>query len=288
MTRVAWLLNLDADRELDRPLGYQPTQVVHERVAHMRARIPRLVRQGDVVVGGERVEGRYAGLCWCPTPSALARLVRAGVTPAPTPPFDVVRRVNHRRFSFELGPTLAGAAWVRDQDALAGALGQRSVTGDWLLKRPYSIAGSGRRVLRGGALAAHDERWVRASLREDGLIVEPWVDIVDELAIHGYVHADGRHALGAVCVQRVDAHGSWVDTERHPSGAADDTRALTESAERVAAALSAAGYFGPFGVDAYRYRLEGRVVFNARSEINARYTMGWAVGMGEHRPDIPR
>jgi hypothetical protein len=62
--------------------------------------------------------------------------------------------------------------------------------------------------------------------------------------------------------------------------------ALLEAAHGAAAALAAAGYFGPFGVDAYRYAAAGVMAYNPRSEINARYSMGWAVGMGDLRPDL--
>ena len=48
--------------------------------------------------------------------------------------------------------------------------------------------------------------------------------------------------------------------------------------ERVARALASAGYFGPFGIDAHRYELEGKSGFCALSEINARYTMGFVTG----------
>ena len=47
------------------------------------------------------------------------------------------------------------------------------------------------------------------------------------------------------------------------------------------------GYFGPFGIDGFRYRdTDGHLRFNPRSEINARYSMGWAVGMRDKRPDL--
>jgi hypothetical protein len=53
-------------------------------------------------------------------------------------------------------------------------------------------------------------------------------------------------------------------------------------AKVVAEGLTAAGYFGPFGVDAYTYRDEERgVVLQRRSEINARYTMGFGVPRSE-------
>jgi hypothetical protein len=41
-------------------------------------------------------------------------------------------------------------------------------------------------------------------------------------------------------------------------------------------------YFGPFGVDAYTYRArDGRLGLQPRSEINARYSMGFAAGFKE-------
>jgi hypothetical protein len=51
--------------------------------------------------------------------------------------------------------------------------------------------------------------------------------------------------------------------------------------ERVATALHAAAYFGPFGIDAYEYRVGVELRLNPRSEINARYSMGFAAsGLG--------
>ena len=44
----------------------------------------------------------------------------------------------------------------------------------------------------------------------------------------------------------------------------------------MASALRGEGYFGPFGVDAYSYRdAAGALRLQSRSEINARYTMGF-------------
>ena len=63
-----------------------------------------------------------------------------------------------------------------------------------------------------------------------------------------------------------------AELERH------ELSALGERAETVAEALHGAGYFGPFGVDGYRYRDAGRGGFCALSEINARYTLAFAIG----------
>ena len=50
----------------------------------------------------------------------------------------------------------------------------------------------------------------------------------------------------------------------------------------AAEVLARAGYFGPFGIDAYRHRAQdgsARTVLNPLSEINARFTMDWALAM---------
>jgi hypothetical protein len=62
----------------------------------------------------------------------------------------------------------------------------------------------------------------------------------------------------------------------------DELAALNETFERAAEALRGAGYFGPFGIDAFRY-LDAQNVerFHPLGEINARYSMGWLIGMAE-------
>ena len=125
--------------------------------------------------------------------------------------------------------------------------------------------------------------------RGGGLQVEPWVERVRDFALHGYVSQRGTVTLGAPTLQECDATGAWQRTTRlDPAGtllSEGDREALVRSATMTADALSAADYFGPFGVDAFSYERDAVICFNARSEINARYSMGWAIGMGDHRPD---
>ena len=87
--------------------------------------------------------------------------------------------------------------------------------------------------------------------------------------------------------QTTTASGAWTRTEAAERGAVsgtDDER-LGEAAEEAGRALAAAGYRGPFGIDAFRHRIGGpgsREVLNPLSEINARYTMDWTTGMAHH------
>jgi hypothetical protein len=56
----------------------------------------------------------------------------------------------------------------------------------------------------------------------------------------------------------------------------DEYGALVGELRRVGTALTNAGYFGPFGIDGFRYvGPEGQDAFNPRCEVNPRFTMGY-------------
>jgi hypothetical protein len=175
--------------------------------------------------------------------------------------------------------------------ACARILASPSPTGTWLLKRGFGFAGRGQRRVS-GTPSDEDLRWIAASIRRDGgLAVEPLVTVTLELATHGIAGADGSVVLGATCVQRCDENGAWIESRFADDGdlASRERHALVEEARRVGAALVAAGYFGPFGVDAFRWQdPAGADRLQARSEINARYTMGWSLGMARERTPVTR
>jgi len=291
MTRPpsAWLFNLDAELELQSGARTSDAKVL-ARIPSLIPSLRPLLAGGDVIVegGGAKLpRGAYVGRAWCATPSAASRLVRAGATPAPSPDVAVIRRVNHRRFAAGLGQGLDGARYVDGLDELCEAIAGDTFTGRWLLKRPLGFAGRGRRRVARGALDPAARAWVVASLaRGEGLQVEPWVDRLGDYALHGHVARGGAVVLGAPVRSACDASGAWIATSRDPDLSAEERVALAASAREAGEALAAAGYFGPFGVDAFRYRAPRGAAFHARSEINARYSMGWAIGMGDVRPDL--
>ena len=282
---IAWALNLEAEEELRRP-GYSPSAKMLARIDAMTPRIAGLVVPGDVILprsGKALAQAPAEGRAWCPTPRALAWLAAARVRVPPAPSFEVLRRVNHRRFSAELGQHLEGAIFTADRATVEARVARPTPSGHWLLKRPFGFGGAGRRRVRVGRIDPDLDRWLSASLRDDGLQVEPWVDRGLDVAIHGHLEENGAFTLGRPTIQRCDDHGAWLGSEAIAPGILrdDERRRLFSEAERAGEALAAAGYFGPFGIDAFRYD-GGR--FNPRSEINARYSMGWALGMPD-RPD---
>lgn len=292
---VAWFLNLDADDELARPRGYNVSTATLRRSGALAGSLTGLLRPGDILLPESAARGSCAGhpgRAWCPTPRALRSLSRAGAIVPEAPPLAVLRAVNHRGFNACLGQTLPGARFARTLDDVTAALARPSPTGTWLLKRPFGFAGRGRLKVdpsRPGDLR-HAEPWIEASLRAgESLQVEPLVDREADFGLHGFVRPDGRVVLGHPTRQRCDEAGAWLGSARAETGDLhpDEAASLHEEAHRAATALHEAGYFGPFGVDAFRFRDgSGHRCWNARGEINARYSMGWAIGMGDARPDL--
>jgi hypothetical protein len=293
---VAWVLNLDAEDELARGGAHTSTDVMTARIQSLLPRLSGLIRPGDSVVwpGSQSVETGLLGRAWCLTRSARTRLERAGLRVPCGPSVEVLRRVNHRRFAHVLGQALPTAGWAENREQLTSLLAAtdalRQVSRDfcWLVKRPLGYAGRGRKKLRPGEITEEERSWLEASLRTgEGLQVEPLVSREMDCALHGWLAEDGQCTFGLPTIQHLDATGAWQSTERASSGALTDQEleTLTQESRRTAEALHAEGYFGPFGLDAFRWRApDGRLHFQPRSEVNARYSMGWATGMGDFRP----
>src|SRR5688572_28941266 len=203
---AAWVLNLDADRELAAPETYAPRESVIAAMKPFVARLAEtLLDRDDLLVDAATPPNAargQVGRAWSPTPRALAVLARAGAEVAEHPPLDVLRRVTSRAFSASLGPTLPAAALV---DAEAEALAKLSeappVGNGWRLKRAFGLAGREHRIVDAGKTTTADAGFVRAAIAEGGLVIEPNVVIVREYAMHGFITSTTT-SLGALVVQR--------------------------------------------------------------------------------------
>lgn len=289
--RFAWILNLDADVELaaiasgaaGARSGYAPKKGVVEATRLFAPRLAaRLLDPHLDRVIDERspplVARGLVGRAFCPTPRALRLLVRAGAEPEAHPGCDVLVRVNSRAFCGSLGETLAGAAFVATEEEARAHLATAppsAIAKRWRMKRNFGMTGRGQRVVEPGLVSDADLAFVRAALAEGGVQLEPDVTILYERAIHGMLAVDGTLVLGPVVQQHCDARGAWLSSEPLPPR--EEPAELRAEAERVAAALHAEAYFGPFGVDSFAYEAGGTTGLQPRSEINARYTMGFAV-----------
>ncbi len=277
--RIAWLLNLDVDRELQDPLQYRPA-LPSSAPQDLIAQIADLVAPDDLVLRDSvTVEAeRWTVQAFCPTPRAIAEIVRLGFTAPEAPSLDVLRRVNDRAFCAELGESLPSADFIRDMPALERHLAQPSPTGTYVIKRAFSFAGREQRRVQAGVLDDSTRGFCRRSFaRGEGVQVEPWVERLTDFSRHGYLMPTGELTLGATREQRCDAMGRFLGVSTETARVTEaEAEMLASELKRAAAALHTAGYFGPFGIDGFRYRMpDGAVEFNARCEINARFTMGY-------------
>jgi hypothetical protein len=164
----AWLLNFDAEDELDRGAGHTSSRAVRGRFAALAFRVSTLLAPGDVLVDPAAppalAPDAFSGRAWCPTPGARRLLERASAVVPAAPSLAVLRRVNHRRFCAELGQTLPGARYVDTLDDAVALVATPSPGAAWLLKRPFGFAGRGRKRLRPGALDPAMHAWIAASI----------------------------------------------------------------------------------------------------------------------------
>jgi hypothetical protein len=303
-TRIAWLLNLDAERELADPKHYAPSPVLEARIEALLPRLTQLLTREDCIVGRDTDLAQASEvLAFCPTRSAVARLTKAGLVAPTAPPMSVLRQVNSRAFCAALGQTLPGATYVRDLASLERVLaGPRPAQG-FLLKRDFGFAGrERRRVIEAQGSCRHEEHRVatldaaslgfarRSFALGQGLQVEPWCQRTHDFALHGYVFRSGKLLLGQPLAQHTDDQGSWLLSGALAEGALTDPEraALQHATRQAGSALAAAGYFGPYGCDAFRYLdVNGEPAFQPRSEINARFSMGYPRGLLEAALLVP-
>ncbi len=276
--RRAWVFNLDADDELARfPLLYQRPRSVEAMIA---ARVPMgLLADGDVVLDGA-IDGEYECAAWCPTPLAVKEWQRAGLAAPFVPSTEILRRVNHRAFALPFSHPDVRSRWVANEAQWADWCREQDA-GPWLFKRPFGYVGRGQRK-PGWPLSREDHQWALATLKlGDGFVIERSLTIAKEYALHGMLE-NGRCRWGVLTEQDVDTQGVWRGSVVSlDSGLACQMR---DACEPLVEHLGASGYFGPFGVDAYQWKNDrSELQMNFVSELNARYTMGYAVGMGATR-----
>ncbi len=200
------------------------------------------------------------------------------------PPLDVVLMLNSRRFSHEqeqtLGVGLPGAALVESVSDLIASIEQFvSTCSGWVVKAEFSNSSRERFVHRSQQLPDISTltRWAQRRLaRGHALFVEPWVERVDEVGVQLTVPRNGEPSVEGVTRLLVDETGRFRGCEFTPSLGDDSHWADAVSAGQKAAGIAQrAGYFGPLGIDAMRYRaVDGQIRVRPLQDVNARWTMG--------------
>jgi hypothetical protein len=237
-------------------------------------------------------------LAWCETPEAMAhrggpRLpaaiswdtpLRDLLWQLPTPPPAVVAAVHHRAFCLqvarEIGCALPGARMVESLAELDRVL--RTAPPAWVVKAPLSASGRSRYIERASPAwtGPKARRTVERLFEHHGpLLFEPWMERTEDFGVSTLLGPSDLRIVG-IHGQQVDRKGQFAGIDLHPDLSDQDRDQLLETVEAVASSLRRAGYVGPFGIDAWRYRrADGSIRLHPLGEINARMTFGlveWA------------
>lgn len=273
------IANFDAELELARGAGYTRRRsfvpFFEGLVAtHVAPRWP--LGTTFLVEARPRTErdGR-ACLAWSPTPQAERLAEASGLSLDHVVRPEILRQVNERDFARSLGDVLE-VIKIEDEASLDASLARALARGAVVVKRGLSASGRGMLRLDGPPTTVEHISLVRA-LDDAPLYVEPHVDIVVEWSVHGWV--TDVVTITSVRAPSSDAAGRYVGSRWLDAGTLEPAHrtALFDEAARTGEALGRAGYRGPFGVDAFLFRdpHTGTPVLRPRSELNARYCMGW-------------
>lgn len=275
---MLWILNPDAELELERPLNYQTN---HATLAAMRRMAPRfrlLTGGDDMTLLPDLQEADPAprrALLWCPTPGARRIAVGLGYKLPASPDPSVLARVNDKALLAQSPlPAPACRELLEGDGAVERAENLLAGFGPLRLKRRFSFAGRRQRKIR-APLKEDDLRFLRDGTRLGGLIVESELEISAEFSIHGMILPGGSPLLGHPARVEADRYGSVMTIERIPE-THPRTSELTGLGLRAAELLGSLGYFGPFGLDVLETS-SGLVA----SDLNARFTLGFRVGLGD-------
>jgi hypothetical protein len=195
------------------------------------------------------------------------------------PPWEVVKEVNSKRFSFEHTPKLPGAEILFNESQAKQWL--ESFPGSKVLKTCYGVSGKGHFIIE-------NEGWERISAFLQGeweknlpVIAEPWVDRILDFSTQWLIDRNGQVSYVGSTICKNDRRGQYqhneVGDEKTLFG--DKLSYLAEhrqKAEPILHIIASKGFFGNVGIDAMLYGHSNNTHLQPIVEINARKTMGWA------------
>jgi hypothetical protein len=236
--------------------------------AHVARRISAVSALLAALAPGADVE------IWAPAAVDPARLLmepppvmRVGVPPR----WDLAwadpaaKAVNDRRFALRVAK-LAGTRVIESVDDLDGEW-----PGEWVAKAVWTAAGRDRARGQGAPSGELRARVANLVARAGAVVVEPWLERVADLGVCSFVGRAPNPPHTLLVDERGGFTGIDLSVPELPPAMRDELDATVAACDR---ALAAAGYSGPFTVDAFVYRGERGPTLRPLCELNARYTFG--------------
>jgi hypothetical protein len=303
MPRLFWP-NFDFEHELARGITWQPPDRLLEINSALASCFCSIAEEDDIIVvpkrspqdkNREQLEAevvdrsqissnnRFRGSEW--------ELIPWGVTPSleqlasrrhwtwNQPACELVQQLNDRATSIaweRQTQTLPdGVELISSFEELRTAIANLD-RGKWILKARFGMSARERIVGEDATLTAQQSGWIEKRLKAQGtLILEPWLDAVDEVGIQLQVPQTGNVELLAALPLLNSPHGEYQGSRLYLT---ETEQQFWEPAVQVALQIAEdfqrQGYFGPLGIDAMRYRDGDEIKLRPVQDINTRWTMG--------------
>ena len=190
LPKTAFLLNILCDEEFAYRTAYHPSAAVMMQMTSMRRLAERVLLPEDLLFDSLTAPSESTRLeAWCPTTDAVRQWKAKKFSVPKVPSMEVLKLVNHRAFAASIRQPLPGATFVSSVKDALSVIGTQSLSGHWLLKRPFSYAGKGQlRVRDSEALSLRQENWITTSIeRFHGLQIEPFVHRIADYSLHGFL-----------------------------------------------------------------------------------------------------
>ncbi len=172
-------------------------------------------------------------------------------------PWDLIKKINSKIFSFNESPKLPKAKLLQSQEELTSWI--QNTPGPKVLKTPFGTAGRGHFFVKENIKQQYNTP----------LIGEPWVDRVLDFSTQWL----GGKLIGVTLFEN-EPNGTYLGTY-----AGDvESWALKEHldvAEPLVQKIFQMGYSDHLGIDAFIYQINGKRKLHPVGEINARKTMSW-------------
>lgn len=196
------------------------------------------------------------------------------------PPFEVVKKVNSKAFTFEHCPQLDSSKLVRNEEELEEVLKKRE--SKIVLKSCFGVAGRGHFFIEEDFDPIALKRFAEMQFSQDlPLIVEPWLLRVLDFSTQWKIGKDKNICyLGATRMGN-SSRGTYLGTITGPEQElfasfhsyieVHKTHALS-----LLEKIAGMGYYGYVGLDAFLYQEKGEIKLYPIVEMNARRTLGLA------------
>jgi hypothetical protein len=159
-----------------------------------------------------------------------------------------------------------------------------------VIKAPFSTSGRDRRRVMSLEGVGGLSSWIDGELERSGeLLVEPWLERLVDLSVQFFVGADGVEFKGFSRFWTSSGgryRGAWIGRWdqslsveiRRELMSEEETTSLVDTLKALAAWLgdqmAEEGFYGPVGIDAMLYRMDGVIKLKPLVEVNPRHTMG--------------